>query len=252
MSPGETSPAETAAADVALVVRDLEVGYGRGPSVVEGVSLSVPRGKCVGLVGANGAGKSSILRCIAGLHKPRGGTVELNGRDITGTESWRLARQGLRMVPETRELFGSLSVEMNLHLGAISLASRKREPAVANAREVFPALERLMQRTTSSLSGGEQEMVAVARAVAGAPDVVIMDEPTLGLAPTAIGKLEQGLERLLEAGVTILLSEQNVGLVRALATHVVAVRMGRVVASGTPEELFSESALRHLFLGAEA
>src|ERR1700744_2608252 len=101
MSPGETSPADTAAANIALVVRDLEVGYGRGPSVVEDVSLSVPRGKCVGLVGANGAGKSSILRCIAGLHKPRSGTVELNGRDITGTESWRLARQGLRMVPET-------------------------------------------------------------------------------------------------------------------------------------------------------
>jgi branched-chain amino acid transport system ATP-binding protein len=237
-------------AAVTLSIRGLEIGYGRGPSVVTGLDLSVAPGRCVGIVGANGAGKSSILKCVAGVLRPRNGTIELDGRDVTGKTSWAMARAGLRMVPENRELFGGLSVDMNMRLGAASLPSRERAPALESARALFPVLEEMLDRRASALSGGEQEMLAVARAVAGAPGVVIMDEPTLGLAPTAIRRLSQGIRKLLDNNVTILLAEQNLGLVRELCEEVVAIQLGRIVAAGAAEDVLSESSLRRTFLGA--
>lgn len=237
-------------APVALSVSSLEIGYGRGPSVVEGFDLSVARGSCVGIVGANGAGKSSILRCASGVLRPRRGSVELNGRNVTGRDPWWMARHGLRLVPENRELFGGLSVEMNLRLGAMSLPARDRKTALEQAVSLFPVLETMLDRRASALSGGEQEMLAISRAVAGSPEVVVMDEPTLGLAPTAVKRLAVGIRTLLERGVTILLAEQNLGLIRELCEEVVAIQLGRIVAAGPAAEVLSESSLRRTFLGA--
>jgi branched-chain amino acid transport system ATP-binding protein len=236
--------------DPLLHVSDLRVDYVRGVPSLRGLSLTVAPGECVAVVGANGAGKTTALNAIAGFVRPTAGSVQLGAQDITRQSALRRFKAGMGYVPEKRELFGSFSVAENLRLGGMSLSSADREPARAAADELFPVLVEKARLPARSLSGGQQVMLAVARAVAGRPQVLLLDEPTLGLAPTAVTALAEGLRKLLRSGVGLLLAEQNLGLVEAVATRMVALRLGEVVADGSVDDVTHEQDLGVLFLGA--
>jgi ABC-type branched-subunit amino acid transport system ATPase component len=236
--------------DPLLQVNQLRVDYVRGVPSLASLSLTVGAGECVAVVGANGAGKTTALNAIAGFTRATAGTVRLGSADITRTSALRRFRAGMGYVPEGRELFGSFSVAENLRLGGMSLPSAEREKARATADELFGVLVEKAGLPARSLSGGQQVMLAVARAVAGRPKVLLLDEPTLGLAPTAVTALAEGLRKLLGAGVGLLLAEQNLGLVEALATRMLALRLGEVVADGSVTDVTHEQDLGVLFLGA--
>jgi branched-chain amino acid transport system ATP-binding protein len=236
--------------DPLLHVSDLRVDYVRGVPSLRGLSLTVDPGECVAVVGANGAGKTTALNAIAGFVRPTAGAVQLGDQDITRQSALRRFKAGMGYVPEKRELFGSFSVAENLRLGGMSLSSDNREAARAAADELFPVLIEKARLPARSLSGGQQVMLAVARAVAGQPQVLLLDEPTLGLAPTAVTALAEGLRKLLNSGVGLLLAEQNLGLVEAVATRMVALRLGEVVADGSVADITHEQDLGALFLGA--
>ena len=207
----------------ALELVDLEVAYGGVPAV-RGVSLGVERGEIVGLIGPNGAGKSTTLHAIMGLVPLRGGDVLLEGRSLRGRAPERIARSGIALVPEGRRLFGELSVEENLRLG---LAGRRNGSAGEGMRDVldlFPVLQEFRRRQAGALSGGQQQQLAIARALVARPAVLLLDEPSLGLAPTVVDLVFSTLEAIRERGIAILLVEQRAQRTVALAnrTHVLA------------------------------
>lgn len=230
-----------------LMVQDLVIEYGRLPAVDQ-LSFEVSAGQCVGLVGANGAGKSSVLRSVAGLQRPTRGKVWLEGRDVTGVQPWTLAQRGMRLVPETRELFNRMTVEANLRAGALALPKGDRPSALAAAYETFPALTKLKDREARLLSGGEQQMLAVAKALVGRPRLLLIDEPTLGLAPAVVKTLVEAIRSIVAAGVSVLIAEQNLGLPRALCDEVIVIRLGRVVATGSPLSALSDETVKEAFL----
>src|SRR5579859_1253676 len=168
-----------------LKIADLCIEYGRLPAV-DRFSLRVGAGQCLGVVGANGAGKSSLLRAVAGLQRPSSGRVWLDGRDITGARPWTLARLGIRFVPETRELFSRMTVAANLKVGALRLPKAGRAASIEQAYDLFPALRGLRRQEARLLSGGEQQMLAIAKGLVGRPTMFLIDEPTLGLAPAVV------------------------------------------------------------------
>src|ERR1700728_5342819 len=182
MTPDQIAPA--------LEVIDLDVSYGQAKAV-DGFSVAVASGSCVGLVGANGAGKTSILRCIAGLQRSSKGIISVNGHEVHAWKPWARANFGVRFVPETRELFWELSVAENLRLGVHGQPDK--EEAIEVATTVFPVLKKLWKRRARLLSGGEQQMLAIGRALAGRAQLLILDEPSLGLAPTMVGQLMRSL-----------------------------------------------------------
>jgi ABC-type branched-subunit amino acid transport system ATPase component len=225
------------------------VEYGRGRAV-DGFSFTVRPGQAVGLVGANGAGKSSLLRCIAGLQRPQAGTIRFDGHDVTRKRAWTLSRRGLRLVPETRELFWNLSVIDNLRLGTVGMSSGARNESIERGLEIFPALRPLLDRRARLLSGGEQQMLALGRALVGRPSLLLVDEPTLGLAPRIVADMIVALRRIVEDGVSIVIGEQNLALPRALCDEVILLKLGREVAAGSPREVFDAETLRTAFLGS--
>jgi branched-chain amino acid transport system ATP-binding protein len=207
----------------ALELVGVEVAYGGVPAV-RGVSLGVERSEIVGLIGPNGAGKSTTLHAIMGLVPLRGGDVLLEGRSLRGRAPERIARSGIALVPEGRRLFGELSVEENLRLG---LAGRRKGSAGEGMRDVldlFPVLQEFRRRQAGALSGGQQQQLAIARALVARPSVLLLDEPSLGLAPTVVDLVFSTLEAIRERGIAILLVEQRAQRTVALAdrTHVLA------------------------------
>jgi branched-chain amino acid transport system ATP-binding protein len=231
-----------------LDIQGLTVAYGRNEAVQD-LSLALRIGGCTAIVGANGAGKSSLLRCIAGLVRARSGHIHLDGKDITGASPWKIASMGLRLVPEGRELFTAMTVAENLEVGTMLLAANKRRAALTSALDVFPALRQLLNRTAGQLSGGQQQMLAIARAMAGQPRMLLLDEPSLGLAPTIVTQLASALKEIRRGGVTILISEQGVKVPREVADEVMLIRLGRVVSSGPPSDMLAETTLRAAFFG---
>lgn len=231
-----------------IAVSGLSVRYGRS-EVVHQVSLAVARGLCFGVMGANGAGKSSLLKAIVGIVRPSSGHVRLDGQDITGLRPWRAAQRGLCFVPETKDLFGDLSVADNVTLGATVLARAERKAAVDDALEVFTEMHGWLGRKASQLSGGQQQMVAIARALAGRPRVIILDEPTLGLSVGAVGRLADALRQLQEREITMVMAEQNVALVRSLCDHVLLIANGSVTGSGRTRDVLQDSSVQATFLG---
>jgi branched-chain amino acid transport system ATP-binding protein len=232
-----------------LEVSDLRVGYGK-IQVVWGVSLRIAQGETVAVVGANGAGKTTLLRTIAGLLRPSAGRIVFRGREIAGTPPHQVARQGVALVPEGRELFPHMSVYENLLLGARLCPSRSR--ALENLEwvyELFPILAERRRQAASTLSGGEQQMLAIARALMASPSLLLLDEPSTGLSPLIVGSIFEVIARLGERGGTILLVEQNVHLALAAVQRAYVLERGRVTLEGPGRELMANPLIREAYLG---
>lgn len=236
-----------------LTVRNLEAFY--GPVLaLRGISLDVPTGKIVAVLGANGAGKTSLLRSIAGALEPQKGTVSFEGTTIQGLPPDRVARAGIAHVPEGREVFPLLSVEDNLRLGAFARRGPgKRQSVTADQEAVydtFPILRERRAQDAGTLSGGQQQMLAIGRALMARPRLVLLDEPSLGLAPRLVGEIFETLQRLNEErGLTFLLVEQNAHKALELASHGYVLEVGRVVLEGSRERLLANDEIREFYLG---
>ena len=230
-----------------LGVGGLVAGYGAEP-VLHGIDLQVKRGEVVALLGANGAGKSTLMKALAGLHRPVQGGIHLEGADLRNLGAEQIVAQGLVLVPEGRQVFPELSVLDNIRLGAF-LQVGEREARVEEQLNRFPRLrERLYQRA-GLLSGGEQQMLAIARALMSRPRILLLDEPSLGLAPKVIAELFSALDVLRKEGMTLLLVDQMAGLALALADRAYVMEEGRIVAHGTAAEIAADGALAHAYLG---
>ncbi len=229
-----------------LEVHDLEVAYGES-LIVQGASLRVGDGQVVALLGRNGVGKTTLLRGITGLTPPRAGRVILNGEDVTHLPAHAIARRGVRLVPQGRRLFPSLDVREHLVVGA--RAGRRREWDVARVLTLFPRLGERLHHRGGKLSGGEQAMVACGRALTGNPDILLLDEPSEGLAPLLVRELGRVLAELKRGGASILLVEQNLPFALRVADHVYLLSKGRTVHECTPEALRADDALKAQYLG---
>jgi len=234
---------------VMLRTKGLHAGYGH-VAVLRGINIEVRRGELVTIIGSNGAGKSTLLKSIVGLITPTSGSVELAGADITGSPPERSVRSGLALVPEGRLLFGPMTVAENLDLGAYS-RPRSSDGAADLARvwDLFPVLAERAQQTAATLSGGEQQMLAVARALMARPDVLLLDEPSLGLAPKVIAEIFSALDRLRAEGLTILLVEQDARLALKHADRGYVMRTGEIAMSGSSAELLADDDIRLIYLG---
>lgn len=231
-----------------LKVRDLRVGYG-AVEVVHGISLDVLAGECVALIGANGAGKSSTLKAICGLLPARSGAIELEGRDITNQSGHSIVRAGITMCPEGRQVFPQMTVLQNLRMGAYARRDAEQASDVERMMDMFPILRERRAQAAGTLSGGEQEMLAIARALMARPKLCIFDEPSLGLAPKIVAEVAATLARIKAMGMTILLVEQNSLLALRLADRAYLFEAGEIVLEGTGRELQSHPDVARAYLG---
>jgi branched-chain amino acid transport system ATP-binding protein len=232
-----------------LEVQHLDLCYGDAQALA-GVSVLVPRGEIVAIVGANGAGKSSLIRAIAGLERPRAGTILFAGRDITALESHQICDLGIGQVAEGRQLFPTLTTMENLLLGAMLPRARRKTSATAKAvLELFPRLKERQKQLAGTLSGGEQQMLAIGRCLMGCPELILFDEPSLGLAPAVTQDVLRAIRSLNQRGLTILLVEQNVAASLKLSKHAYVLENGRIVMAGSGTELLAEERVRRAYLG---
>jgi branched-chain amino acid transport system ATP-binding protein len=233
-----------------LSVNDLEIRYGQ-ITAVRGVSFEVAEGELVGVVGANGAGKTTTVSAITGLVKPAAGTIEFDGEPLLGRPAEKIARRGISLVPEGRRIFASLTVEENLRMGATGRSQRELEESLARELERFPVLARYARTTAGNLSGGEQQQLAIARALMAAPRLLVLDEPSLGLAPQMVELVFDTLEALRAEGRTILLVEQNARQTVDLADRCLVFRQGVVAATLTGGDA-ADAELAEAYLGGVA
>ena len=247
MSAAATKPATP---EGGLRVGGLRAAYDR-LEVLHGVDVDVHPGELVAVVGANGAGKSTLLRSVSGLLRPTAGRVTVNGEDVTRLGAEQIAARGLTHVPENRLVFPSLTVEDNLALGGWLRMRDKKYPARrAAVLELFPRLAERLDLPAGALSGGEQQMLAMARALMSEPSVIVLDEPSLGLAPKVVGEIVAALAQLRDdRGLAVLLVEQNVRAAFLVADRVIVMDRGEVVAEGTPKELARDDRVRRAYLG---
>lgn len=230
-----------------LNVSKLSASYG-GIAAVEDISLEVRPGQFVALLGSNGAGKSTTLRTIAGLHPPKSGSILLGDTDITGLKTHRVVRHGLALVPEGRMVVGSLTVEENLLMSAYAKRTRDSDP-LEDIYSLFPRLKERRHQVAGLLSGGEQQMLAVGRALATSPDVILLDEPSMGLAPSIVDIVLEAIITLHDSGQSILMVEQNAALVLPICDYAYVLQRGRIVAGGTPESLRDSKEIAEAYLG---
>lgn len=231
-----------------LSIKDLKVNYG-GIEAVKGISFDVEEGSIVTLIGANGAGKSSTLRTIAGLVKPSGGRIIFRGDDITNYDTNVIVRKGITLVPEGRRIFPDLTVQENLRVGAYL----RSDDISADFQWIYDLFPRLKERTWQpggTLSGGEQQMLAVARALMSRPKLIMMDEPSLGLAPLVVRGIFDIIREINAQGVTVLLIEQNANMALKLADYAYVLETGRIGLSGTGKELLTNDDVRKAYLGS--
>lgn len=232
-----------------LEVRDLDLYYGDAQAL-DRVSLEVDDGGIVAIVGANGAGKSSLIRAIAGIEKPRAGRIHFRGQDITGWESYGTCDLGIGQVAEGRQIFPSLTVQENLEMGAMLRRARgKTRQTMDEVFVMFPPLAERRTQLAGTLSGGEQQMLAIGRCLMGQPELIMFDEPSLGLAPTVVQEVFRTIRMLHEKGITILLVEQNVAVSLKLASQAYVLENGRVVMEGRGEVLLADDRIRRSYLG---
>ena len=237
-------------ASASLSIASLSVGYGPVP-VLESLSLEVPRGTAVALVGPNGAGKSTLARTISGLLRPSAGDITLDGISLVGRAPAAIARDGVLHVPETRDIFGDMTVEENLRVAYDNLNGNRAERAGEFARihALFPILQERTAQLAGNLSGGQQQMLAIARALLGRPRVLVLDEPSLGLARIIVADIYRALTRLRHDGMTILLIEQAATLAIAFADHTAVLVGGRIVLQGCRAELQASGDVVRHYLG---
>ena len=234
---GEVGGAPEASGEALLEVRDLVVHHGQ-LRALDGISLRVLPGEVYAIIGANGAGKSTLLRTIAGLHHPTAGSVRFDGTDVTGLRPERRAVQGIVMVPEGRRLFESLSVEENLQVGATY--ARPGPWTIEQVYEVFGWMRERRKQLTAQLSGGEQQTVAIGRALVANPRVLLLDELSLGLAPVIVQRIYGMLPQILATGVTVLLVEQDVSQALRVASHIQCLLEGRTTLEGRPADVTAD------------
>lgn len=230
-----------------LSVKDLKVNYG-GIEAVKGISFSVPEGSIVTLIGANGAGKSTTLKAIAGLEKVYSGSVIFDGEDITGRDTSYVVSKGITLVPEGRRVFDNMTVLENIKIGAY-LRSDSLDDDIAWVFELFPRLKERSWQLAGTLSGGEQQMLAVARSLMSKPRIIMMDEPSLGLAPIVVKGIFDIIREINAQGVTVLLIEQNANMALKTADSAYVLETGRITLTGSGQELLSNSAVKKAYLG---
>ena len=232
-----------------LKIEALDLYYGDAQAL-SGVSLEVPQGEIVAIVGANGAGKSSLIHTIAGIEKPRSGKVTFGDRDITRLEPHQVCNLGIGQVAEGRQIFPSLTVDENLEMGAMLPRARARaKQATSEVYAMFPQLAERRGQVAGTMSGGEQQMLAIARCLMGNPELIMFDEPSLGLAPTVVKEVLHIIRVLHDRGLTILLVEQNVAVSLKLSQHAYVLENGRIVMSGSGEQLLRDDRVRQAYLG---
>ena len=230
-------------------VKDIDVFYGDAQALY-GLSLEVRQGEVVTLVGANGAGKTTALRAISGLRPVARGDIVFEGRSLVGVAAHRRAELGIALVPEGRELWPQLTVRENLELGAYGKAARRHLPeSLERVYELFPLVRERSRQVAGSMSGGEQQMVAIARALMTRPRLLMLDEPSLGLAPVVVGQVFDTIRRLHAEGLTILLVEQNLKKALEMADRGYVVETGSISTEGTAGELLADPTIRSAYLG---
>ena len=233
--------------DVILSIHDLSVNYG-GIEAVKGISFDVHEGEIVTLIGANGAGKSSTLRTIAGLVKPSGGTINFRGDNITGRDATTIVKKGITLVPEGRHIFPDLTVLENLKVGAY-LRSDDISGDIQWVYDLFPRLRERSWQAGGTLSGGEQQMLAVGRALMSRPKLIMMDEPSLGLAPLVVRDIFEIIRQINHQGVSILLIEQNANMALKVADSAYVMETGCITLSGAGKDLLNNEAVKKAYLG---
>ena len=232
-----------------LEVADIKVNYGAAPALWD-VSLKVGTGELVCVVGPNGAGKTTLINAIAGIHRVREGQLRFNGRDITQLASHRFCEAGIAIVPEGRRLFTGMSVLDNLELGSFIRSARlHRKESLDMVLALFPALQARLQSPAGSLSGGQQQMVAIGRALMARPQLLLLDEPSLGLAPLIVVDMFRAIREINAKGTSVLLVEQNVAMAMQIAHRAYVVEEGRIVADGLAAELLDRPEIRQAYLG---
>ncbi|MEK1930341.1 MAG: ABC transporter ATP-binding protein [Pararhizobium sp.] len=232
-----------------LEVKDIEVGYGDATALWD-ASIEIGSGQIVSVVGPNGAGKSTLVNAIAGILRPRKGTIAIDGTDISRIPSHRVCDHGIAIVPEGRRLFTQMSVIDNLLLGSYRRAAHaERRLALDEVFSLFPILKDRQNQISGSLSGGQQQMVAIGRGLMARPRVLLMDEPSLGLSPVIVDEMFSIIGMINERGVSVLLVEQNINKALEIAHHAYVIEQGRVVTSGKPESLINDPRIREAYLG---
>ncbi len=232
-----------------LKINDIHVHYG-AIHAIKGVSFNVPEGEIVTLIGANGAGKTSILHAISGLLKPSGGEVNYNGQNLTKVKPHKIVHLGLAHVPEGRRVFSELTIHENLELGAFMKTDKK---AIARDYEkvmtLFPRLKERQKQLAGTLSGGEQQMLAIGRAIMSQPKLLLMDEPSMGLSPILVKEIFEIIKECNRLGMTILLVEQNANMALSIAHQAYVLETGKIVLNGPASELLGNDAVRKAYLG---
>ena len=232
-----------------LKIKDLNVSYG-GIKALQGINLEVPDGKIVTLIGANGAGKSTLLRTISGLVKAQSGSISVNDKEILGLPINKVCNEGIALVPEGRRVFTDLTVQENLKIGAYLRNDKKEiEKDLDWVYELFPRLKERYWQYAGTLSGGEQQMLAVGRALMSRPKLMMMDEPSLGLAPLVVQQIFSIIKEINKKGVTILLIEQNANMALKTADIAYVIETGNIVLSGSGKELLENDTVKEAYLG---
>jgi branched-chain amino acid transport system ATP-binding protein len=227
---------------------NIEVSYD-GIRALRGVSLDIHDGETVALIGPNGAGKSSLINTISGLVKPQAGKIEFHGRDLTGCASWDVTKAGILQVPEGRLIFSGMSVLENLRVGETALNGRAPTHSLSDVYALFPILSERREQLAGSLSGGQQQMLAIGRALMGGPELLLLDEPSLGLAPVIISQVFAALAQLKKQGMTILLVEQNVNLALAASDRAFVIEEGTIIKTGASAALKDDPEITASYLG---
>ena len=234
-----------------LEVENLSVNYS-GIQAVRGVSLEIAEGEMVALIGANGAGKSSLINALSGVVPAAAGKIRFEDKETQRLSPWKISERGLLQVPEGRQVFSALSVEENLLLGATATRNRKTDYALADIYTLFPILKDRAKQLAGSLSGGQQQMLAIGRGLMGGPRLLLLDEPSLGLAPVIVSQVFRALIALKEAGLTILLVEQNANLALSVSDRAYMLEQGKVVHQGNSRAMAADPAIIALYMGQSA
>ncbi len=235
-----------------IEIKDIDVFY-KNIHALRGISISIPRGEIIGLIGGNGAGKSTMMKAITGLVPKKSGEIIFKGRKITQMDSAAISRLGISTVPEGRRLFGSMTVADNMNLGAYLRFKKEKKEAIQKDMDeifhLFPRLGERNQQLAGTLSGGEQQMLAIARALMGRPEVILMDEPSTGLAPLIVKEIFKVIRLLKRKGNTILLIEQNARMALKISDYAYVMESGRIVLKGNAKDLLEDESVKKSYLG---